>query len=351
MGLLPSALSTGAAGGGPEGTPNAHNERMKEMCEPPLRVSGLVDVLAVVPYLIGFSPQESVVAIVMVRGVVKVSARWDIPRDEAEWKSLHDRLGALRRQFEGSALGMIVYSADGARARYLLAWLGLASARGMLFGIACDGDLWWESDALDEPGSPVPGDATAIAATAVHRGLSALPTRDHLAAAFAPLSVDRADIVAPERDRLRRSVRRRSLALRFAELDEFTRCGPAAPEDAFARAGIIVGTDRPWVHAWQSLTLDAADERQRLWHGVLSRSLPVDAAPVFALLGIASWLTGDGASAVICLDKGRRLQAKAIPGLSILEFVVDSALPPEKCAELPFVTPHNEPEWIGRAAG
>jgi hypothetical protein len=158
-----------------------------------------------------------------------------------------------------------------------------------------------------------------------------------LAAVFETLPADRSAIVAPERDRLRRSLRRRSLADRFAEIEEFSRRGQTPGEDALVRAGILVGTDRSWVHAWQTFTLDDAHEHQRLWHAVLSRSMPVDAPPIFALLGLASWLAGDGASAAICLDKGRRRASKTVPGLDILEFVIDSALPPEACAELPFV--------------
>ncbi|WP_084635306.1 DUF4192 domain-containing protein [Propionicicella superfundia] len=307
---------------------------MKETCEPPLKVTRLEDVLSVVPYLIGFHPHESVVALVMVRGVVAVSARWDLPAGEQEWRSLHQRLNALQAQFDGSSLGLLVFSADGGLARYLLAALGSAYGHDVLFGIASDESLWWSSDDLAGPGRPVPAESSVIAASAVLRGMSALPTRERLAASYEPLPPATAEIVAVERARLRRMLRRRSLANRYAALDDLARRGPSADEDELVRAGIILGTERPWIHAWRSLTLDDASARQELWHAVLVRTMPADAPPVYALLGIASWLTGDGASAAICLEKGRLLRPGGGCGLDLLDLMIDAAVPPDRYGEL-----------------
>ena len=64
-----------------------------------------------------------------------------------------------------------------------------------------------------------------------------------------------------------------------------------------------------------------------LWQRVVNRTLPVHQGHPLALLGMAAWLTGEGALAAICLERAEVLVAPTRL-VAILSHVIDAVVPP-----------------------
>jgi hypothetical protein len=85
--------------------------------------------------------------------------------------------------------------------------------------------------------------------------------------------------------------------------------------------------------AWSRMTRDDADLHVDLWTQVVSRTLsPWEPAPL-CLLGMAAWITGNGALQNCCADRARRLDPSySMAGL--LDEINQRALPPSCWDEL-----------------
>jgi hypothetical protein len=301
-----------------------------------LTARGPLDILSVTPYLVGHHPAESVVLHALRDGRVVVTARWDLPTDVPGAHALAMSLERVLRQADDPDTGLIVYSSDSdlgwACALRLLVLLPFPP----LFALAVGEDGWWDC-LTDLPGDPpreAPSDASAIAAHAVLHGMVALPSRRVIETALHPLPPRECSLDAPDRVVRLKAVRRKSVLARTTELDRLAGWGTGAPREARARAGLIVGTERPWTHAWRGITRQTAAARLELWMSVLRVTHRVDAAPVFALIGIAGWLTGDGSVTSVCLERGLAIDPRGGSGLGLLNQLIDDVVPPSEYATL-----------------
>src|SRR5438046_7564085 len=84
-----------------------------------LKVRRPDDLLAIVSYLVGFHPEESLVAVVVRSGRVRVTVRMDIPPESAS-DEIAERIDALARREKAEALALIAYSAASLPANRLL---------------------------------------------------------------------------------------------------------------------------------------------------------------------------------------------------------------------------------------
>ena len=76
-------------------------------------------------------------------------------------------------------------------------------------------------------------------------------------------------------------------------------CGPLRPsgldDRACAELAILVGDLRLRDLVWAMIEPETADEHVALWQRVVSRVTPTVSAGPLALLGMAGWISGDGA--------------------------------------------------------
>jgi hypothetical protein len=79
-----------------------------------LKVRRPDDLLAVIPYLVGFHPDESVVAVFIKSGRVLLTARMDLPRESAGHE-LAEEIDWLANRHGAQALALVAYSADSCR--------------------------------------------------------------------------------------------------------------------------------------------------------------------------------------------------------------------------------------------
>jgi hypothetical protein len=189
------------------------------------------DLLAAVPYLLGFHPSDSVVVIGLCGTRVVFTVRTDLPPPD-DAGAVADQLGgALVAQ--GVELALTIGYGEAARVtRAVLALREALAGHGIGVGemIRATGGRYWSylcesPDCCPPEGTAYDVAATEVAAAATYAGRVALPDRAALESSLAP-------VAGPERDAVERATER--AAERLAE-----RVGGAAdPAAARTRAGI-----------------------------------------------------------------------------------------------------------------
>ncbi len=306
---------------------------------PVLKITEPGEVAQVVPHLLGFQPEESLVILVLEAGRIQVTARIDLdaaqPPGEAE--HLIDRIWG---RFPDADAFAIAYTNQPTAGWDLLrrceTHLGPAVESTVMLVAA---DTWHTPD-----GQYGPVDRFGpLAAEATLQGLPVLPSRAELDARFAsaPLTRELLDQVEPALSTLPAHDDTPALVARAAALidQNLPRPGPGPANDRIGVSdalSLAVLAKNPAVRdvALLSMTADNADQHLRLWRDVVNRTPRVVAeAPLF-LAGMAAWITGDGASAVVALE---RSQSCALPGQhcsAVLDALIDQVVPPSAWPDL-----------------
>lgn len=311
---------------------------MSEHEIPRLRMHHPGEVAELIPYLVGFTPDESLVVIVTRTGRVEVTARVDLD-DIQQPGATEDLLDRIWARFPDADAFLVAYTDD-----HTAGWNTLHRADAHLSGMAdrqtmlIDADTWELPDG--ETGTINPDGQ--IATQAADYGLKLRPNRADLQAAFAS---------APDTDQLATRV--------GAVLDTLPR-----PRDTEAILSLTAGlisrslpdeparvTDPPQAHvplddaiklavltqnpsaqslAVLSITRDNAPEHLALWRDVVNQVPAFGAEAPLYLAGMAAWVSGDGASAVVALDRCVDLNHGEQPTgqVRLLSQLIDQVVPP-----------------------
>jgi len=289
------------------------------------------DLLAAVPYLLGFHPSDSVVLVALRGKRVIFQGRVDIP-DPDEVAGLVPYLAEIAARQNPTGVTLIGYGPH-ERVVGLLAALGAAVTA---FGVPVldvlrvhEGRYW--SMVCDEPSCCPPDGvafdvaATAVAAAATYEGLVALPDRAALAASLAELA---GPGIEPEldaaRDRLAEllggGVRRRRAAARAAvreALDRYT-AGGRLDDDELAWLVVLLTDGAARDDAWQRmLAVSPIAEHQTLWTDVVRRVPREYVAAPATLLALSAWRAGNGSLADVAAQRA----LSASPGYGLAEVV------------------------------
>lgn len=304
-----------------------------------LRISSAADTLAVIPYLLGFHPRESVVAMVLQGNQVKLTAR--LPLEILERPDeLNCRLAQMAGMYPNAAWLLAGYCEDRERAiasvEEVLGHLedaqvcevldALVVSQGRFWSLLCDDESCCppEGQILDAVNSP-------IAVQAIIHGLQALPDRDDLVERVRP---PRGWAARAATERMNDAfVLIRQLGFSRAEefFDELLDRGLADPltltEDELAALAAMVFFASLRDIGLRRIHRFDAERHVELWQTVV-RATPREFQPaVLGVLGLASWVSGDGAMQVVCLERG----AKIAPGhslMALLEEINRMAAPP-----------------------
>jgi hypothetical protein len=331
-----------------------------------VRIGSPAALLALVPQLLGFDPQMSVVVLGAEppRGRVRLTLRFEVP--ETPDLALADEIGRravgtlMAQGFRaGVAVGygpgrLVTPVADAVRRQAAGSGFRLAEM------LRAEGGRYW-SYLCTEPSccSPdgVPYDVASHSVTSAFAGAGAPPvlaSREELAALVAPLdgpegeAMYQATLQATERSgRLvaeaassgRRGEARRLIA--SAGLDAVREAigtyqagGEFASDDDAAWLSVMLCDLRIRDDAWSRMEPEHKDAHRRLWTDLTRRARPGFVAPAASLLAFVAWQCGNGALANVALD---RAQADT-PDYSmakLLREVIDSGAPP-RMARLPM---------------
>jgi hypothetical protein len=277
-----------------------------------LKVRRPDELLAIIPYLVGFHPDECIVAVFVKSGRVLLTARMDLPPESAG-DELSERIDWLAKKHGAQALALVAYSTDSLPAHRLLTQLMVRLSEHKLTDVLYVGHgRWWSLGCGDEccplTGTPFDPSSHPLSAAAVFAGLGARADRREL----------EASVSGPSQAELPRLQELADALL--AELEQFDDPGaavrllasivkgaisePASPDE---RTCLLLGLLVIDVHlrdlAWALITPTDAEDYVRLWGGVVARVPPTLAAAPLCLLGMAAWVSGAGALLNCCCER------------------------------------------------
>ncbi|WP_436525203.1 DUF4192 domain-containing protein [Actinoplanes sp. HUAS TT8] len=310
------------------------------------------ELIAVVPFVMGYHPSDSVAMVGLSGSRLDFAACHDLP--PPDWTAA-DAQKAADDVADAVALQRperVVIVGYGTAKRVIPSLLRSAEAvtrRGVdvLDVMRVTDGRWWSYTCTDREccppeGSPcLPGDSV-IAAEATFHGNVALPSRRDLTAQVAPVAgAERAEMRrATERARSRftgllaedltaeryaRLVRQHGqLAVRAAE--KCYRAGRTLGPDEIAWLGVLL-VDRSVEDFALERAVTAHEWQIRLWTDVLRRVEPPYVAPAGCLLGFTAWQAGRGSLARVAVD--RALAAEPQHHMAgLLHNVLGFGLPP-----------------------
>ncbi|RQW84264.1 DUF4192 domain-containing protein [Micromonospora globispora] len=292
---------------------------------PRLAVRSPADLIAAVPYLLGFHPADSVVVVALRGRQVIFAARGDLPQPGADPQPAARHLAEVIGR-QGAESATVVGYGPPDRVTGAVDAVGEALSEAgliVLDALRVTDGRWWsyfctEPDCCPPDGTPYDPAASEVSAAAVFAGQVALPDRDALTAQVAPLD-------GPVRVAMRRATvraRRRMMALTEESAEavlvggrSVRSAGVAAVRTAFRRhrRGERLSDDEvAWLtvlltqvpvrdHAWERT--DGRDADISLWTDVFRRAEPELIAAPGSLLAFAAWRAGQGALAAVALER------------------------------------------------
>ncbi|MEH0843012.1 DUF4192 domain-containing protein [Micromonospora sp. CPCC 205711] len=333
---------------------------------PRLTVRSPGDLLAAVPYLLGFHPADSVVVVALRGRRIVFAARSDLPDPGTDPRLPADHLGDVLARQEAESATVVGYgpaervtpAVDAVRAALTDAGLSVLDALrvtdGRYWSYLCDG-----VDCCPPDGTPYDPGASQVSAAAVFAGQVALPDRAALTAQVAPLDgLDREAMrwagVAAERRLLAlledapaadlldgRVVRAAGVVAIRAALRRHRR-GERLTDDEVAWLSLLLTHLPVRDHAWERT--DGREEDISLWSDVLRRAEEELIAAPASLLAFAAWRAGQGALAAVALERA----LAAHPDYSLAQLLDDllrRGVPPSELDGWPAV---GEPGVVRR---
>jgi hypothetical protein len=301
-----------------------------------LRARGAADLLALIPYELGFHPHESLVAVFVCGGSVGLIARMDLPAASAA-PGFAVELRDLARQNRANELVLFAYSEQPEPARSFLSGLVAAlPARLVTDALYVDGSRWWSltCDQACCPAEGTPHDVAGhrLAAEAVFAGLTTRASREELAATVAgpPLAE------VPRLVELAAGVRKARAdwpsgedpAARLVRGVQAGLADPGALDDRdCTELAALVDEIRLRDLVWAMIDPESAEQHVGLWLRVVGGVAPDLSAAPLALVGMASWISGNGA----LLNCAGEELSRRHPGYSmglLLEQISARAIPP-----------------------
>lgn len=296
------------------------------------------DLVAAVPCVLGFHPEDSLVMLTFGRRGRSFHARVDLPRDPDDLPELCALLvgAALTNQVEAIVLIAFADEDQPARAALDAVHDALDAADlDVLEMLRADGARWWPM----RPGLPpelyagVPYDLAGhpFSAQSVLAGRVTHRSRAELAATLEP---DPRQVAAVQRclagrgappPRSQRPAEARWLV---ATLRSYVDSGAEPDTEEVARIVAAVRDITLRDAAWSLVTREDASRHIDLWRAVLRRCPSAWAAPPAALLAFAAWLGGQGALAWCAVDRCREADAGYTMADRVAE-LLDAALAPD----------------------
>jgi Domain of unknown function (DUF4192) len=338
-------------------------------CAPPppvrVRAGSPTAVLAIVPHLLGFVPESSIVVIgtETQKGAVKVTLRYDLP-DQADEDLVVDiathAAAVLGSQQLGAAIG-VGYGPD-ELVRPLASTLGEVMVRAGIVLREClrvEGGRYWSYTCGDgaccpDQGTPFEGASQAVSAAMADAGERVLAGRGAVVASISPVG----GIVA---ESMREATRRaeRHVTQILAKVRKSIRIGAARhmiASEGLAAVASLIATYRAggryasdyqlaWLtvalrdlrvrdDAWARMEPRDREAHLRLWTDVVRRAQPGYVAAPASLLAFVAWQDGNGVLANVALDRA----LADSPGYSmavLLRQVITAGAPPSM-ARLPM---------------
>jgi len=301
-----------------------------------------VDLVAVVPFLLGFHPEDSVVLLTFGAGDT-FHARVDLPGDEDDQAAVVDMLADVLAQHSVRRVALLIYTDD--------TWVAATFHDAALVRLLPDGvevidilrvgrDRFHDAGDPDDPGTAydlkehVFTAEQVLEGTVVHSNRAALasslevvdPADAHAVAAAAGRAADAGLAGNPSAEELADELAEQARWVQRTVRGHVAN-GTTPTADAAGRLLRLVSLVDIRDVAWAEMTRPSASRHVDLWRDLVRRC-PDDLLPAAAsLLAFAAWLGGQGALAWCALDRC----AAVDPAYSMAECVgglLERAVPP-----------------------
>lgn len=314
-----------------------------------VRLTGPTDIAAAVPHLLGFVPEESLVALTVVgsRSRVDMVVRLDLPPERCD-AEVGDELAARLDAQQADAVILAVFTGAAASAgrlpreplvRAVAERLttpvrdSLCISHGRCWSYCCDDEQCCPPDGrlLDVES---PGMTSLAAAHALH-GRAVLASREDLVSSIAAVTGDAAErmsqAIRAALTAWQKRPRRHGAAVRTLLDDVLVRyADPRAQLTDAEAATLQVGCHD--IPVRDTLLLDPSRDRermQRVMRDVVRRSLPPLDAPALSVFAWLAYESGDGVLVAAALD--RAFDSDPDHGLAgLVGDALASQVPPEK---------------------
>ncbi|WP_084963175.1 DUF4192 domain-containing protein [Thermoactinospora rubra] len=318
-----------------------------DAAEAPLSLTSPFDILAAVPYLLGFHPADSLIVLGLVHTRLQFTARWGLPLPDdalAPLGGLVRREGITHLIAVGYGPGPLVTPATDELRR-------VAAGHGtpVTEALRAEGGRFW-SYTCDLPGccppdgTPYDSTTTEVAARATLKGMVAHPDRESLERVVAPstgpvrLAMRRATAEAAaclatrmsacrDPDTLAKELVAEGLA-RVHESLALAAAGGRLDDRQAARLGFDLAVVRVRDEAWTLST----ESHLALWKDLTRRMEPRFVPPAASLLAMASWRTGDCVLASIALERALAIDPDYSMAV-LLRHALDNLLAPRLLTE------------------
>lgn len=293
--------------------------------------------MGLVPYLLGFLPEESLVLLLLRDGRVHLTARIDLVASGAA-DAVTAQFTQLANQADAAAMVLFAYSDNTDQVRQLMPLLvrGLAP-RGLVDAIHADGQRWWSftrtADAGCCPPEGTPYDLTShpMAAEAVFAGLTAAPGRADIAALVAGPAAAEVGPLDEVFEQVGRELSELEAADRaevmFDAVNAFVSDPRRLADAECARFALLAFDVSVRDVAWSLIDRLDIDDHLDLWSQVVARAIAPYQPAVLCLLGMAAWVSGNGALQNCCSERVRQLDPSYTMA-ALLEDINRRALPP-----------------------
>lgn len=292
-----------------------------------LKVHAAADFVELIPYLLGFHPVESLVLMLIHDGEVRLTARADLSE---EVEALRDVVRVAARRCRAELVFLAAYSAVPSADEVLHTLVHDPTLPGVVDAVRVDQGRWWS--VLDGESGRLSGSGR-LAAEAVFAGLTAAPTRAAAVSAASGPPADEVPQLLADAERQSAAVAGLSaeqradeavatVARRLADTSAWScadrlRLAALVDSDVAVRDAVLL-----------RMTQRDADAAVRLWSEVVGCAPPgYDVAPL-CLLGLAAWLSGNGALVVECVERAGAADPRCTLA-ALLAQIVDAAVPPE----------------------
>lgn len=296
-----------------------------------MRIGCPEDLLALVPVLLGFEPDESVTMLSVVGGR-PFHARLDLPDPEHVDEALEGLCRAVRHH-RITSIALVAHSRAPAPAadfaRVLLAALADLGVESMV-AVVADGSRWATLDraeTLAVDGTPYDVSAHPFVVQSILRGEVVHRSREDLARS---LDADPAAVARVEEARATLAVPAAGRTVRWAVgvVRQRVQTGADVTDADVALLHAVLDDPRTRDALIELIDRGTAARHARFWTTVLQRSAEPSRDRVAVMLALAAWLSGHGALAWCALDQVTEDGARQ--GLAVaVRTALERAVPPD----------------------
>ncbi len=331
---------------------------------PELVIAGPDSIAASIPFIIGFTPHNSLVVMWLRQGCVRLTMRLDLPPAHVSPSEWVDAVMAHRSSSDEVIICVLPSLEAPVRdladdlhshefVSELLARLSMTECR-VRDALLVSGDRWW-SYLCDEPeccppaGTPLDLEILeSVAARFALAGVGRLPNRETVVAVCAP------DPARQAANRLGVRARRRARSARLAQADDHRRAFEAWRDSAISLVGECLCSSAEFSPEIEcEVLLALCDVRVRdtvLWElanssshdahraferaAALLRGAPTGTIPpIGAVAAILGWLIGDGVRAMAALERVKAADTDYALA-ELLDRSISAGLPPSSWLEM-----------------